>query len=174
MGRRSPVRPTGQDGDVPEIHETLLPGVGVRHEFTTSKGERLALLTHRTGRRELALYDRNDPDACRTVLHLDAEDAGALGEMLGLRQVSDAVKAAQQLEGVAIDWITVPPASASAESTIGDGQFRTRTGASIVAIIRGDSTIPAPGPEASFAAGDVVVAVGTPEGLRRVRSLIES
>jgi TrkA domain protein len=159
---------------VPEIHETLLPGVGVRHEFTTSGGERLALLTHRTGRRELAVYDRNDPDACRTVLHLNTEDAGALGEVLGLSQVSDAVRAAQRLEGVAIDWITVPPASASAESTIGDGQFRTRTGASIVAIIRGDSTIPAPGPEASFAAGDVVVAIGTPEGLRSMRSLIES
>jgi TrkA domain protein len=36
---------------VPEIEETLLPGVGVRHEFTTAAGERLTLLTHRTGRR---------------------------------------------------------------------------------------------------------------------------
>ncbi|MEP7045910.1 MAG: hypothetical protein ABI949_04475 [Ilumatobacteraceae bacterium] len=35
-----------------DIEETLLPGVGVRHEFTTAGNERLALLTHRTGRRE--------------------------------------------------------------------------------------------------------------------------
>jgi TrkA domain protein len=159
---------------VPEIHETLLPGVGVRHEFTTSAGERLALLTHRTGRRELAVYDRNDPDACHTVLHLEKDDASALGEVLGLNQVSDAVQAAQRLEGVAIDWITVPDGSATAGSTIGDGQFRTRTGTSIVAIVRGDSTIPAPGPDATFEAGDVVVAIGTPEGLRSVRTLIGS
>ena len=53
-----------------EVTETQLPGVGVRHEFVTAGGERVAVLTHRTGRRELAVYDRADPDACTTVLHL--------------------------------------------------------------------------------------------------------
>src|SRR3954454_3324116 len=146
---------------MPEIRETLLPGVGVRHEFTTAGGERLALLTHRTGRRELAIYDRDDPDTCRTVLHLSAHDTTALGELLGLSHVSETVRAAQQLEGVAIDWMTVPATSRFAGATIGDGRFRTATGASIVAIVRDDATIAAPGPDAAFAAGDVVVAVGT-------------
>ena len=36
---------------MPEVRETLLPGVGVRHEFTTASGERVAVLTHRGGRR---------------------------------------------------------------------------------------------------------------------------
>ncbi len=67
-----------------DIEETLLPGVGVRHEFTTASGERVALVTHRTGRRELAVYDRDDPDACRTVLHLSEDDTTTLGELLGL------------------------------------------------------------------------------------------
>lgn len=58
----------------------------MRHEFTTAGGERLALLTHRTGRREIAAYDRDDPDRCRTVLHLTPEDTTALGELLGLSQ----------------------------------------------------------------------------------------
>ena len=66
-----------------EIAETMLPGVGVRHEFTTSGGERVAVLTHRNGRREIAVYGRADPDACRTVLHLDADDARSLAEVLG-------------------------------------------------------------------------------------------
>jgi TrkA domain protein len=159
---------------MPDIEETLLPGVGVRHELTTAGGERLSLLTHRTGRRELAVYDRDDPDRCRTVLHLSIEDTAALGELLGLSQVSEAVRAAQQLEGVAIDWLTVEPGSAFVGSTIGDGELRTQTGASIVAIIRGDVTIAAPGPEATFDAGDVAVAVGTPDGLQRLRSLLAS
>jgi TrkA domain protein len=159
---------------MPEIEETLLPGVGVRHEFTTAGGERLALLTHRTGRRELAVYDRDDPDVCRTVLHLSVEDMSTIGELLGISQVSETVRAAQRLEGVAIDWVTVPGASRFAGATIGDGQFRTKTGASIVAIIRDDSTIAAPGPDAVFAGGDVVVAVGTPEGLQQLRSFLES
>lgn len=155
-----------------EIQETLLPGVGVRHEFTTSGGERLALLTHRTGRRELAIYDSDDPDMCRTVLHLSGEDTIALGELLGASQVSETVRRMQRLEGVAMDWITVAPASPSAGRTIADGDFRTRTGASIVAIIRDESTVPAPGPEAQLDAGDVVVAIGTPEGLERLQALL--
>ena len=159
---------------MPEIEETVLPGVGVRHEFTTAGGERLALLTHRTGRRELALFDREDPDLCRTVLHLSAEDTAALGELLGTSQVSEAVRGAQQIEGLAIDWQTVPKGSPYDGATIGDGQFRTRTGSSIVAIVRGDTTIPAPAPDTPLRAGDVAVAVGTPEGLQRLRALLES
>jgi len=157
---------------MPEIQETLLPGVGVRHEFTTAGGERLALLTHRTGRREIAVYDRDDPDQCRTVLHLSAEDTTALGELFGLSQVSETVRAAQRLEGVAIDWISLPAGSPAAGSSIADGEFRTRTGASIVAIIRGDTTVPAPEPDERLAGGDVVVAVGTTEGLERLRGLL--
>lgn len=159
---------------MPEIDETLLPGVGVRHEFTTAGGERLALLTHRTGRRELAVYDGADPDACRTVLHLSPDDTSALGELLGVRQVSETVHAAQRLEGVAIDWVRVAPSSSFAGATIADGQFRTQTGASVVAIVRGDVTIPAPEPDTQLAQDDVVVAVGTPDGLQRLRALLES
>jgi TrkA domain protein len=155
---------------MPEIQETLLPGVGVRHELTTAGGERLALLTLRTGRRELAVYDRDDPDACRAVLHLNGEDTAALSELLGASQVSETVRRVQQLEGVAMDWITVEEGAAAAGRTIADGGYRTRTGASIVALVRGDETVPAPGPAAVILGGDVVVALGTPEGLERLRS----
>jgi TrkA domain protein len=68
---------------VPEVTETRLPGVGVRHEFTTANGDRVSVLFHRTGRREIALYERDDPDVCTTVLHLSAEDARTLSELLG-------------------------------------------------------------------------------------------
>lgn len=159
---------------MPEIKETLLPGVGVRHEFTTASGEHLALLTHHTGRRELAAYDRNDPDVCHTVFHLSPEDTTALGELLGLSRVSETVRAAQQLEGVAIDWIEIPDGSTYDHTTIGDGAFRERTGVSIVAVIRSGTTLPAPGPDTLLEAGDTTVAVGTPEGLQRFRALLES
>ena len=157
---------------MPDIEETRLPGLGVRHEFTTAGGERVALLTHRTGRREIAVYDRDDPDLCHTVLHLSAEDVTALGELLAVSHVSETVRAAQRLEGVAIEWISVPAASPAAGSTIADGQFRARTGASIVAIIRDDSTLPAPDPETRLAGGDVVVAIGTADGLERLRDIV--
>lgn len=158
-----------------EIQETPLPGVGVRHEFTTVDKERVAVLTHKSGRREIAVYDRGDPDACRTVLHLSPDDTRALADVLGTNSVSETVSAVQQdIEGVAIDWVTVPARSQLATSTIADGQFRTRTGASIIAIVRGTQTIPAPGPEQQLQGDDVIVAVGTPEGLAQLRNLLVS
>jgi TrkA domain protein len=158
---------------MPEVRETRLPGVGVRHEFTTAGDERVAVLSHRSGRREIVLYDKEDPDAAATVLHLSRDDTRTLAELLGGSQVSEAVAAVQQqIEGLAIDWITVPPSSRFAHATIAEGGFRTRTGASIVAVVRGDTTIPAPGPEHQFDAGDIVVAVGTAEGLGQLRDLL--
>lgn len=158
---------------MPEIEETQLPGVGVRHEFTLVTGERLNVLTHRNGRRELALRRQEDPDAAATILRLGPDDARTLAEVLGGSQVSETVTAVQQqIEGLAIDWITVPSGSRWVGATIADGMFRTRTGAYIIAVVRDGTTVPAPGPGFVFAGGDVVVAVGTPEGLAQVRDAL--
>ena len=157
-----------------EVTETRLPGVGVRHEFTTGAGEHVAVLSHRTGRREIAVYDRSDPDASLTVLHLNNDDTRTLAELLGGSPVSEAVAGVQQLEGVAIDWLRIRAGSASVGSTIGEGQLRTRTGSSVVALVRGDVTFAAPGPETAFQADDVVVAVGTQAGLLQLHALLDA
>jgi TrkA domain protein len=157
-----------------EVTETPLPGVGVRHEFTTTAGERLAVLSHRTGRRELAIYDRADPDSCTTVLHLSPDDTRTLAELLGGSPLTEAAAGVQRLAGVAIDWIPIKAGSDQAGATIGQGQLRSRTGASVVAIVRGDTTLAAPGPEEVSAPGDIVVAVGTPDGLRQLRDVLET
>ncbi len=156
-----------------EVTETALPGVGVRYDFTTAEGERVAVLFHRSGRREILVYDRADPDACRTVVRLSPDDTRTLGELLGASQVTEALAAVQQqVEGLAIDWVTVPAGSRFAGSTVGQGGFRTRTGVSIVAVIRGSITLPAPGPDQVLEGGDVAVVVGTAQGLEQFRQLL--
>ena len=158
-----------------DVSETVLPGVGVRHEFTTDDGDRVGVLVHRNGRREILVYDDADPDACRSQLSLSPEDARTVVELLGASQVSEAVTAVQQkIEGLAIEWLEVEPGSSAAGTTIAQGMYRTRTGASIVAVIRGTTTIPAPGPEVAFEGGDIVVAVGTDDGLSQLRSLLRA
>jgi len=156
-----------------DVTETRLPGVGVRHEFTTDSGERVGVVSHRSGGREIVVYDRRDPDACTSALRLSSGDARTMTELLGASQVSEAVSDVQhRIEGLAIEWLRIPPALAG--TTIGDGQFRTRTGVSIVAVVRDDTTVPAPEPDFAFEAGDVVVAVGTPEGLGQLRELLRA
>ncbi len=157
---------------MPEVTEIRLPGVGVRHEYTTAEGERVGVVSHRSGRREIVVYDREDPDRCRWVLHLSPDDTQTLAELLGAPHLSEALASVQRIEGLAIDWITVPDRSPFVGATIGDGQFRTRTGASIVAVVRRDTPMPSPGPEHRFEGGDVAVAVGTQEGLAQLRALL--
>jgi TrkA domain protein len=67
--------------------------VGVRHEFTSANGQRIAVVSHRGGRREVAVYRRDDPDKCTTILDLDADDTSVLAEILGAPQVAVAVNA---------------------------------------------------------------------------------
>lgn len=160
---------------MPDVTEIQLPGVGVRHEFSTSGGERVGVVSHRTGRREIVVYDRDDPDRCTTMLHLSPDDTRTLADLLGATQVSEALTAVQQrIEGLAIDWVTIPAGSPIVGTSIGEGQFRTRTGVSIVAVARGETTIAAPGPDHRFEAGDVAVAVGTSDGLSQFEALLST
>ncbi len=157
-----------------QVRETRLPGVGVRHEFTTEDGTQIGVLVKRDGRREILVYDRDDPDACSSMMQLGVDDTRTLAELLGTSQVTEAVTAMQQqIEGLAIEWMELADGSPMAGRTIGDGAFRTRTGCTVVAVIRGEESIPAPGPDFQFAAGDTAVIVGTLEGIASVRSVID-
>lgn len=156
-----------------EVRETQLPGVGVRHEFTTDNGQQLGVISHKGGRKEVLVYDRDDPDACSTVVHLTEGDTRTLSELLGASQVTHSLAAVeQQIEGLAIDWITIGAGNSFDGRSIAEGMFRTRTGVSIVAVVRGNETVPAPKPDFIFHAGDTAVCVGTDEGLNAVRAIL--
>jgi TrkA domain protein len=66
-----------------DIEVTDLPGIGVRYDFTTGAGDRLGVLVHQSGARELLIYEHGDPDRART-LPLTDRDLVRLGEVLGL------------------------------------------------------------------------------------------
>lgn len=158
---------------MPDVSETQLPGVGVRYEFTTEEGEQVGVILHRGGRREVLVYDTADPDRCSTVMHLSVDDTHTMAELLGGTRVSEVSATVQQeIEGLSIDWLRIHDGSAFVGRTIADGGFRTRTGVSIVAVVRDDKTFPSPTPDFEFAAGDVAVAVGTVAGLDEVRAMI--
>lgn len=152
-----------------EVRETELPGVGVRYEFTTSSGEPVSVLVHRTGKREIMVYDRDDPDRCHTALRLSADDALTLVEVLGASRVIASLAAAQQdLAGLAIDWLTVASTSQWVGRTLAEAAVHTRTGVSVVAVIRAGDAIHAPGADFELHPDDRVVAIGTAEGVAQL------
>jgi TrkA domain protein len=70
-----------------------------------------------------------------------------------------------QAAGLLTEQIALPGSTPFVGRPLGDTRARTRTSASIVAILRGGGVIPSPGPDFGFESGDVVVAVGTRKGL---------
>jgi TrkA domain protein len=156
-----------------EIQQTALPGVGLRHEFTTSDGRQLGVVSYRTGRRELLLYDPNDPDACLDVIRLTPEEADALADLLGAARLAGRLaQLQQQVEGLAISWLTIHGGSPYARGTIADTQARSRTGVSIVAVLRDQTAYAAPTPDFGFQPGDTVLVVGTPSGVKALARLV--
>ncbi|MEU0564445.1 cation:proton antiporter regulatory subunit [Nonomuraea sp. NPDC005983] len=156
-----------------DVEQTALPGIGLRHEFTTRSGMRVGVVSHRTGRRDLVIYDRNDPDrACETV-KLNDEEADALAELLGAPRIVQRLNQLhQQVEGLVSMQYPIPPGSPFAGRPMGDARVRTRTSASIVAAVRSGQVFASPGPDFVFAAGDVVVVVGSADSTAEVADIL--
>lgn len=151
------------------IEQTDLPGVGVRYDLWTAEGQRVGVVHHRSGRRELYVSATDDPDTVTASLNLSDDEAHTLVEMMGVSPVVEGLASAQQaIEGLAIDWLRLPAGSRYADHQMGEARIRTRTGVSVVAIIRDDTPIPSPGPEFLLKADDTLVVVGTPDGITRV------
>ena len=158
-----------------KVDETELPGVGTRFAFETVDRRLLGVIRHHDGRRELFIADAGDPDCVDMAVSLLEGEAHLLADLLGGSELTrEAAAAAQGVAGLTVDWIEVKAGSSVPGSSIGDLQIRSRTGASVVAVLRGDDHHPAPEPGFVFSEGDVAVVVGTADGVRTARSLLQS
>lgn len=156
-----------------EVHRTALPGIGLRHEFVTERGRRVGIVSHRTGRREVVVYDREDPDTAAVTLTLNAEEANGMAELLAsTRLVERLGELHRQVEGLITEQIPISAGSPYDGRSLGDTRARTRTGASIVAVVRGNHVAASPRPDFLFQAGDIVVVVGTADGTSAVSTLL--
>jgi TrkA domain protein len=155
------------------VERTPLPGIGVRDEFVTGSGRRIGVISRRSGRRELVVYDRNDPDACSEVVRLSDEEADALAEILGAPRVVERLAIlSEQVSSLLTEQLPVLPGSPYAGRTLGETGARTRTGASVVAVLRSSELVPSPTPTFEFAAGDTLIVVGTREGIDAVADIM--
>jgi TrkA domain protein len=169
----SPRRATDDDEAAIRIEEADLPGIGKRLDFLTEHGRRVGVVRHRSGRRDLVVYDARDPDSCSETVTLNTNEADALAELLGApRIVERLTRLHEQVAGIVSEQFTLRASSPYVGRVLADTKARTRTGASIVAVLRGDSVVPSPTPDFLFEAGDRVVVVGTAAGLEAVGQLL--
>jgi TrkA domain protein len=156
-----------------EVEETKLPGVGLRHEFVTEDGRRIAVISVKSGARHLAIYREDDPDTVKASIELTNDEAQVLAELLGAPRVIERLaKLREQVEGITTAGIPLSDRSPYVGRTLGDAAIRSRTGASIVAVFRGEEVTPSPTPDFHFRAGDKVVVVGTEEGVHAASEIL--
>ncbi|GAB3441126.1 cation:proton antiporter regulatory subunit [Streptomonospora sediminis] len=156
-----------------DVTEVLLPGVGIRYEFTTSRGARIGVVARRSGDAELLVYGSGDPDTPRHLLHLDRDESEAVAEMLGAPRIAERfADLTREVPGLVSGQVEIGDRSPYRGRTLGDTRARTRTGASIVAIVRGETVIASPTPAQPLHSGDVLVVVGTDEGIAGVERIV--
>jgi TrkA domain protein len=151
-----------------EVREVDLPGVGKKFALTTDEGERLTIIIHNTGDRELYNF-REGEDFPFHALRLEDAEARKLSAILGGAYFQPTTAASMDLvlEQLAIEWVKVGKESRLAEHSIIELDIRKETGAHVLALLRDKQVIANPQPDERFRAGDTAVIAGTREQVDR-------
>jgi CPA2 family monovalent cation:H+ antiporter-2 len=115
---------------------------------------RVALMRYRVPAEDIRAFS----EAVRTEMY---------APMAGEEMPADCLRLLEEMRSikglVEIEWVRIPRDASAAGQTIGELRLRTSTGASVVALARGDKTQTNPGPETELRAGDAVALLGSPE-----------
>src|SRR4051794_12769011 len=124
------------------ISEAFLPGVGRKFQIETLAGDRLVIVIHDDGTRELYTFSRKNFDRPASVMRLtDGEARQIAGIVGGLTYVPRSLPMAEVILGdLVLEWFTIEEGAASIGKTIRELRVRTETGASIVSIVEPDQT----------------------------------
>jgi TrkA domain protein len=155
------------------VENRVLPGIGVCQELELHDGRRIGVVTRRDGHRDIVVYDE-DGDGAAATITLDEREADVIAELLGAPQLvarlADLQRGADEL---LTEQLPIAADSPFVGRPLGDTQARTRTGASIVAVVRAGATHASPGPDFVFESGDLVLTVGTRAGLDQVGHILD-
>ncbi|UWG46431.1 K+/H+ antiporter YhaU, regulatory subunit KhtT [Halanaeroarchaeum sp. HSR-CO] len=146
------------------IYETDVPGVGHKFELELEGEERLVVLIHHDGKREL--YRRPGPDQdSEKLFTLTGKRARQLGSILegAYFQPVELEETTVPLGDAIIEWVDIEGTTPVVGNTLREANLRERTGISVIAIQRGETTIPNPDPTTEISADDILVAIGTRE-----------
>ena len=156
-----------------DVKEVLLPGVGLRFEFDNRDGDRIGVVARRSGDFEIVVYPKDDPDRAQRVIKLAVDEAEALAQILGAPRIAERfADLTREVPGLDAGQVSIRAGSPFVDRPLGDTRARTRTGASIVAIVRDDQVLASPGPDEILQAGDVLVVIGTDDGIAGVEEIV--
>ncbi|WP_156754951.1 cation:proton antiporter regulatory subunit [Actinokineospora pegani] len=157
------------------VEVTPLPGIGTRQDFVSRSGRRIGVVTYRDGHFDLIVSKHDDPDSCVASIPLTTDESGALANLLGGPQlVAKLQEQNRDVPGVDTRQLPLAQDSPYDGRTLGDTALRTRTAVSVVAVVRAGTVHPSPRPDFTLGGGDLLITVGTSEGLAQAADVLDN
>lgn len=150
-----------------------LPGIGKKLTFLPADASKIVLVIHHTGKREMYFFQDADDDEADFSINLTAEETREMGaQLLGATyQPTDIDKMKLFKKQIVMEWVEVKGDSPLVGKTIGESRIRTKTGVSIIGIIRGEEVVASPGIDVVIQSGDTLMAVGKSEQIDQFTAL---
>ena len=155
------------------VYETDVPGVGRKFEYELDGEDRLVVLIHHNGEREVFRRSSDDADSTK-LFELSDKQAREFGTILEgtYFQPVELESVEVPLGEAVIEWHDLPDDSPLVGRSLREADLRQQTGVSVLAVQRGEETVANPEPEFELAADDFLVTLGTREEQGQLANLV--
>lgn len=158
------------------IRESDLPGIGHKFQVETNARDKMTIIVHDDGMREVYHCAYNDPDDCTLIARMNDSEARQLAGIIGglAYKPRELEVVEMALDELIVEWYKLPVASSAIGKTIEGMEIRQKTGAVIVAVVNVDQSKKInPGPDHLFRGGDTIIVIGERGQIRAFRRLME-
>ena len=158
-----------------DIRESELPGIGYKFEITTKNKEKLVIVIHDDGRREIYHFNPDDHDEVVSTVTFDDAEARQMAAILG--GMAYKPKAMETIDfafdDLIIEWYQVEPGAPAVNKTIGELDIRNRYGVTVIAIKKKSTQKSVnPGPDTVIEPGDTLVITGERGQLKKLNETL--
>lgn len=153
------------------IREIELPGIGKKFEIETRDKDKVVIVIHDDGRREVYHFDKDDHEEYVTNFILTDSEArqvaAILGGMIYKPKTLETIQVA--FDELVIEWFKVEANAKAVNQSIGDLNIRHKYGVTIIAIVKKNhKKLLNPGPNVVIEEGDILVISGERNPLKKL------